>query len=653
MKQTFVTITKSKPKPAAGTAPIVLIDTDSEPDITLVEDSDSNGSSDVEILVIGNTRLKPPAAVTATATSRLPKPLTKDKPTKVEVIDLSMDEIVEQSRAAATSQQVNRGRPSSMVQLVDNNVTSVDDYSDDESIPEGFELWEPTVPLRVTRTVPAPKREEKEVTEHDLTWRPPRMDWFRQDCTGASSAGALLEPPHYYGRRTRVEMVEFDFSGVSFSRFGRPRRIREKSMFGPPREAISRLQTGILEEDKMVPIPGMNAPRGAVNCIAQSRGYIAVGRTYEEDAAYDGGGLTLWNVKTQKAQDVRAHITHLPDNGRGLAPQEKQNSVVALAFDPADNTSLLSAGHDNRIQLWCINEDNNTVDRVESRRARRPGCISFCPEGGLVAVGHGEGLQIYDAAQALTPGFLWSSKRKGQEATSVAWGVARSQRKLVAGTQDDDGLVGRLAIIDAIAGKSISLMESESCSSLSVDPSGTVLAFTGCGRDGKPRRHVLRLYDAHRTDWRPTAVIGIPGSKTNTRGEVVEAAWSPDGIHLACARDDNTIDVFDTRWLGQRQSMLVFQHETDSSVSQGENTELYGVQGTVWFGSDTLVSGGGDHCVRVWDIQRNKTRRILATLGGPVGFLAGSEDPELFPVLAGDLLGNSYYLPNRLLVDRS
>ncbi|KAG8680785.1 hypothetical protein FRC09_017978, partial [Ceratobasidium sp. 395] len=473
MKQTFVTITKSKPKPAASTAPIVLIDTDSEPEITLVEDSDSNGSSDVEILVVGNTHRKPAAAAvtTTTATSRLPNPQTRDKPTKVEVIDLSMDEFVDQSLTVAISQQVKR-----------------DDYSDDESIPEGFELWEPTVPLRVTRTVPAPKREEKEVTEHDLTWRPPRMDWFRQDCTGASSAGALLEPPHYYGRRTRVEMVEFDFSGVNFSHFGRPRRIREKAMFGPPREAVSRLQTGILEEDKMVPIPGMNAPRGgkdvlllyesfpiefcdstAVNCIAQSRGYIAVGRTYEEDAAYDGGGLTLWNVKTQKARDVRAHITHLPDNGRGLAPQEKQNSVVALAFDPADNTSLLSAGHDNRIQLWCINEDNNTVDRVvilvQSLDERDDQAVyRFVQKADLLQL-------VMEKAQALTPGFLWSSKRKGQETTSVAWGVARSQRKLVAGTQDDDGLIGRLVIIDAIAGKSISLMESESCSSLSVDPS--------------------------------------------------------------------------------------------------------------------------------------------------------------------------------------
>ncbi|KAG8747262.1 hypothetical protein FRC10_001878 [Ceratobasidium sp. 414] len=260
--------------------------------------------------------------------------------------------------------------------------------------------------------------------------------------------------------------------------------------------------------------------------------------------------------------------------------------------------------------------------------------MSFYPEGGTVAIGSAEGLRLYDTTDLLRQSCFWDWKRKGQETVSIAWGANRSQRSLVAGTQDDEGLVGRIVLLDTVAGKPVKGVNTEACSTLSIDPSGTIIAFTGGGRDGKPRRHVLRLYDAHRTDWHPISVIGIPSSKTNTIGEVVEAMWSPDGIHLACARDDNTIDVFDTRWLGQRQSMLAFKHDTDSSMTEGENSELYGVQGVAWFGSDKLVSGGADHCVRVWDVRKDEESRVLATLGGAVGFLVGSEDPELFPIVA-------------------
>lgn len=158
---------------------------------------------------------------------------------------------------------------------------------------------------------------------------------------------------------------------------------------------------------------------------------------------------------------------------------------------------------------------------------------------------------------------------------------------------------------------------------------GTITAFTGSGRGGNPRRHILRLYDVKRTGWQGTSQIGIPSSKTESNGEVIDAAWSPDGIHLACAREDNSVDVFDTRWLGQKQCMLVLKHDTD-----GNSAESYGVQGIAWFGSEKLVSGGADHCVRVWDVRRDEPCRVLATLGGGVGCLIGSEDPGMFPIIA-------------------
>lgn len=161
---------------------------------------------------------------------------------------------------------------------------------------------------------------------------------------------------------------------------------------------------------------------------------------------------------------------------------------------------------------------------------------------------------------------------------------------------------------------------------------GTITAFTGSGRGGNPRRHILRLYDVQRSGWQGTSQIGIPSSKTEGNGEVIVAAWSPDGVHLACARDDDSVDVFDIRWLGQKQCMLVFKHDTGGNIVG--DSESFGVQGLAWFGSEKLVSGGADHCVRLWDVRRDESCNVLATLSGGVGCLIGSENPELFPIIA-------------------
>jgi hypothetical protein len=152
--------------------------------------------------------------------------------------------------------------------------------SENESIPEGFEPWEPTVPLRRTRTVVKPKYEEVDEAEPELAWHPPRMTWFRDECTGAGSAGAFIEPVvRHHARRTHIEVIGADLSAsivflclrdpnTELSQFltervlGRPRWARERSKYGPPRETIARLEPSILYADKMVPIPGMNAPRG-------------------------------------------------------------------------------------------------------------------------------------------------------------------------------------------------------------------------------------------------------------------------------------------------------------------------------------------------------------------------------------------------------
>ncbi|CAE6423413.1 unnamed protein product [Rhizoctonia solani] len=201
----------------------------------------------------------------------------------------------------------------------------------------------------------------------------------------------------------------------------------------------------------MTRIPGMNAPRGAVNYIAQSKGYIAVGRTYEESAAYDGGGLVLWKVKDQRARDLPAHITESRPRRNDcdiLESGRKQHSIATLSFDPTNHLSLLSAGHDNTVQQWYINEEYDTIEYVGSASAKEPGCMQFHPGGGTVAVGCRRGLKLFTTTESLENKYQWYLKTKGQNVVNASWGAGRSRDNVVCGVQADDAVDGKLTLID-------------------------------------------------------------------------------------------------------------------------------------------------------------------------------------------------------------
>ncbi|KAF8760992.1 WD40 repeat-like protein [Rhizoctonia solani] len=510
--------------------------------------------------------------------------------------------------------------------------------TDEESLPEGFELWDPTTPVRSTVPAVAPNHEIIQNEQPEMVWRPPVMSWMHEECTSSRSAGAFIE--------TRVNFNQ--------PRSSRPANVIANSLASQGhlgREAVKYMETAVLYSRPMTRIPGMNAPRGAVNYIAQSKGYVAVGRTYEESAAYDGGGLVLWKVKDQRARDLPAHITEsrtrrsdcdMPEPGR------RQHSIVTLSFDPTNHLSLLSAGHDGTIQHWYIDEDEDTVEYVGTAPVKEPGCMEFHPGGGVVAVGCRRGLKLFATGGLLEKKYHWYLKKKGQNIVNASWGAGRSRDSVVCGAQADDGIDGKLVLIDGQVGQCLVSTDSESCCTVSVDPIGTRTAFTGSGRGGNPKRFVLRLYDPQRMGWKRIAEIGIPSSKSEVDSEIIDSAWSPDGIQLACSRADNSVNVLDTRWLGQKGCMRVFRHDIDQSPVT--SADSFGVQGVVWFGSETLVSGGADHCVRVWDTRRSESGRVIARLGGGIGCLIGSEDPQLFPLIAGDLLGNVHYLPNPQLV---
>jgi WD40 repeat protein len=112
---------------------------------------------------------------------------------------------------------------------------------------------------------------------------------------------------------------------------------------------------------------------------------------------------------------------------------------------------------------------------------------------------------------------------------------------------------------------------------------------------GSLESHILRLYDIQRKDGRsPITTLSLNDFIAD--GEVNCAAFSPDGIYLAAARNDNVVDVYDSRNL-EDGPLYKFKHKDPNYGTPG--IESYGIVEAQWVTSFNgrslgLVSGGND-----------------------------------------------------------
>jgi len=132
---------------------------------------------------------------------------------------------------------------------------------------------------------------------------------------------------------------------------------------------------------------------------------------------------------------------------------------------------------------------------------------------------------------------------------------------------------------------------------------------------------------------------------------VYQVAWSPDGLTVAAACQDQTVVLIDARTLttralrgiGDQVTSVVFSPDgkrlaagTWSGIialwelpAGGQPVLLRGHGSSVWgiaFTPDgkTLVTGSQDHSVRLWDVERRTQRALLAGHGAEVNRVAVS-----------------------------
>jgi WD40 repeat protein len=179
-----------------------------------------------------------------------------------------------------------------------------------------------------------------------------------------------------------------------------------------------------------------------------------------------------------------------------------------------------------------------------------------------------------------------------------------------------------------------------------ISRSGALLAL--CTR-GTERPHILRLYDIRNRNAKAIGTINLESFPSDIEGEVNSAAFSPDGIHLALARNDNHTHIYDSRKLDK----LLFDFEHNGACRKSPGSDSYGVVHAEWVERDSrrlpvgLVTGGHDGrlplllslsitfhltdrftpgCVRFWDPLRSAedpvNGMILAETNSDVGFFS-------------------------------
>ena len=125
---------------------------------------------------------------------------------------------------------------------------------------------------------------------------------------------------------------------------------------------------------------------------------------------------------------------------------------------------------------------------------------------------------------------------------------------------------------------------------------GSVLAL--CTRASLDR-HILRLYDVKRRNREAYTQIDLetfPSRYEGFEGEVNGATFSPDGIYLALARNDNLLHVYDSRML-TRGPLFDYEHFGESKAPSEMST--FGIVKAQWVQSEqtrriALVTGGED-----------------------------------------------------------
>jgi WD40 repeat protein/DNA-binding SARP family transcriptional activator len=287
-------------------------------------------------------------------------------------------------------------------------------------------------------------------------------------------------------------------------------------------------------------------------------------------AGMGNGEIRLWRMADrQLVTSVRAH----------------RGDIWSLAFAPAAEPYLASAGADGVVQVWAVVQIDDLPHlrlhctlRGHSNQVR---AVAFSPDGAWLASGSSD--------QTIR---LWSmaTLHRGEVATPHTILTGHRDRVFTLAFAPDGRLLASagadydIRLWDIVTGECVQVLtgHTERVASVAFSPDGTVLASAGVD-------HTIRLWD------------GITGKcrqiLSHHQAATLKVSFSPDGAILATSSHDQTIRLCDVR-SGQVLATL-----------QGHASGVW----TLAFSPDgsTLASGGVDCQLRLWDRQTGRCLHLL------------------------------------------
>lgn len=395
-------------------------------------------------------------------------------------------------------------------------------------------------------------------------------------------------------------------------------------------------------------ITSFKSAPGSINKIVQSGPLVAICSastgghpdvSNEEVNPYNReGALMVWNDAIQI----------LPGHQCRWNQHVKHYTVNDVKFDPC-SSSIASSGNDKSVKIWERNsQDGDTYDEGHTwQYSHIPHDVVFKPGESVLAVAERKIFLYSNISPGATETSLSLFGRKADNSVgAMVWGRESTAVYLFASSEPS----GNVNFNGFHKGFDIEVQKvafdfdaKEAGDAISITEDGALLAL--CTR-GTERSHILRLYDIRNKNAHTIRTINLEPFPLDIEGEVNGAVFSPDGIHLALARNDNHIHIYDSRKLNK----LLFDFEHNGPCRKSPGSESYGVVTAEWVDRSSrrlpvgLITGGHDGCVRFWDPLRSAedptNGTILAETNSDIGYFsigdhfAGERD-----LIAGDCAG--------------